>query len=277
MKRWLRLSQFAGGESRTSSQAGYTITEVMIVLAVSALMFVAIAVTFSGRQGRVEFNQAVRDYEGRLQSIMNEVAAGYYQSDYRCTLDGAGYPSISTGVAANAGTNEDCIFVGKVVVPDAAPGTASVIETLIGRRLSLTGADVETLAEAQPVVVPTAATSFTHSFGLQVREIQNLENNDPLFGLGFINRLSRGSTPAGGDVSGGEGLIRLYGLTSQALAGPNDIVDPAQMVLLPEGAVLCLAGQNGQFAEVTIGENNSQNTIFSVLDTAESGEKCNGL
>lgn len=276
MKCWLRIGQLAGGDGKHRPEAGYTITEVMVVLAVSAVMFSAIVLAFSGRQGRVEFSQSVRDYEAQLQSVMNEVATGYYQSNLKCTLDGGGNPSISSAVTADAGTNSACIFAGKVVVPDRATGDASMISTLVGRRVVGTR-DVETLAEAKPVVAKSFDKSFRHSFGIKVRQIQNIDKNTRLYGLGFMNQLARGTLPTGGDVAGGEGLIKLYGLTSPTLAGGDSIVNPSHLVLLPKGAVLCLEGHNGQFAEVTIGENNSNSTITSTLDTAKSGEKCRGL
>lgn len=280
MKRWLRVRQPAGGFEVNGSEAGYTITEVMIVLAVTSAMFVAVVLAFSGRQARVEFNQGVRNYEASLQTVMNEVATGNYQSNFACTANATGPPTININTPVQTGTNKDCIFIGKVVIPGINPNNSSVTETIVGRRL-LGGQDVKNLTEANPIAVSTAKNSFSHSFGLKIRQIQNPENYARLYGVGFFGAFSQGASLSESSESdvpgGGEGLIRLYGLTQQTLAPANGVINPDHLKPLPKGAVICVEGQNGQYAEITIGGANSQSTITSVLNTKKEGESCSGL
>lgn len=268
MKRWLVRSQLARARAKGTPGAGYTITEVMIVLAVTTAMFVAIAILFSGRQANVQFQQSVRNFEAELQNIMNDVSTGYYQSNLECTAGTTGPPSISGSISGEAGSNSDCIYLGKVIVPDT-PATSSTIQTLVGRR-AINGRDVETLSEASPVVAPAAAEPYDHSFGLNIDRILRLSDNAQLYGVGFLNRLAQKSLASDSE---GEGLIELYGLTSTTLAGGSNIVNPANLPPAPDGVVFCLTGINGKKAEITIGASGSQSTVNSVLDT-NSGDLC---
>ncbi len=268
MKRWLISSRLARAGGKGEPGAGYTITEVMIVLAVSSAMFVAIALLFSGRQARIEFNQAVRAFEAELQNIMNDVSTGYYQSDFACTVGATGPPNISNSQPSVTGTNSGCIFLGKVITPND-PAISSTISTLVGRR-AVNGRDVETIAEAQPVVIPGINETYNHSFQLEIRRIFNLDNSSRIYGVGFINPLSQSGLPSDSD---GNGLIQLYGLSPAPLANASNIVDPASLPRMSDGVLFCLLGQNGQRAEVEIGAGGSQSTINSILDT-QAGGRC---
>lgn len=275
MKRWLKFSRLAQ-VGRGEHGSGYTITEVMVVLAVSMVMFAAIVVAFSGRQSRVEFTQSVRDFEAQLQDVASDVASGYYHSNFLCTTNTIGPPLISETQQSVTGSSSDCIFLGKVVVPsDSSNSTSSVVSTLVGRR-AIGGRDVETLDEAQPVVSRSADTSFTHAFQLKVQKIVRLNSSyDQLHAIGFINQLSRG---VGSETSGENGLISIYGLVDPPLISDSEAKNVLHrgpsgnnFIKLPEGAIFCLLGQNGQRAEISVGSGRSQTAIVSEIDTSNEG------
>lgn len=249
MMHWLK----AKPDTRVRTRAGYTITEVLIVLAVSTAMFVAVVAVFSGRQARVEFTQAVRDFEARLNGIIGDVSNGFYDADFVCTVSG-GAPNINLNQIGTTGTNEDCIFLGKTLEPRISEdgGKTSTIHTIVGRRLGDTGADVESYEDAKPAVVENG-NIFTHSFQLEVTKIISLHNDMEIAALGFMN-------PVTGlqGASGGEALVQIRGGSRANIAG---------LERLNEGALVCLRGQNGQFAEIYVGTGNSQSAIYSVLDT----------
>ncbi len=151
-----------------SPYGGYTIVEVLIFLAVTGALFVAIFPTISGQQRKTEFRQAVKDVETRLQDVMNDVSTGYYPeigSNYKCTIQG-NRPKIEASAADGhgQGTNEDCIFIGKVLqFGEDTGGTVDQsklrIYTVAGLRLTNTGEQVKAVKEANPMPVDPGANS----------------------------------------------------------------------------------------------------------------------
>lgn len=101
---------------------GYTIVEVLMFLAVSALLFVSTMAIFSGKQGETEFTQSARDFEVVLQGIANDVSTGYYANvasgpsgSLKCSVSGGSVQFGAAGGADTQGTNEACIFIGKTI------------------------------------------------------------------------------------------------------------------------------------------------------------------
>ena len=95
--------------------AGFTIVETMIVLAVTGGLFVAIAATLAGRQNTAEFTHAVQSVQSQTQQAIDQVSAGFYPNanNFSCANTG-GTVRISAGLNTQ-GTNQDCIFLGKVI------------------------------------------------------------------------------------------------------------------------------------------------------------------
>lgn len=242
--------------------AGYTITEVLIVLAVTAAMFVAIVLSFQGGQARAEFTQSVRSFEARVQNIISEVTSGSYDT-LNCSAGGAsGAPTLNT--ATN--TPGSCIFIGKIFGTSTAyPVELFNIRTLVGRRT--TGSpptDVTTIAQAEPV--STDVTEWTFGFGLQITKMIDLADEvTELQTLGFVVPLA-GSGLIQSDFSAGSRHVGLYGLRV------GDIFDNGNGLLpLADGALVCLKGSNDQRAEITIGKDGSPELLVSTLDTANAG------
>lgn len=181
-------------------RAGYTIVELMIVLAVSGGLIVGVMRSFNGQQGRTEFDQAVRDFDSKLQDIMNDVSTGYYKNsgNFSCTAAGSSPPSISS-IAAEQGTNKGCIFVGKVIqlgvsgVGGALPENVYAIYTVVGRQYvtGTSGPIVSTLIQAQPTSNDlTNQLVEEHSFnnGIKIESVKytksdGTEQRDNAFGI----------------------------------------------------------------------------------------------
>jgi len=110
------VSKYRGDILLWRSTKGYTIVEVMIFLAVTTALFVMIAGTFSSQQKRTEFSTSAREMESRVRDIANDVSTGRYDSNnsFGCTVS-VGVPVFSSGSPKNQGTNQDCIFIGKVI------------------------------------------------------------------------------------------------------------------------------------------------------------------
>lgn len=95
---------------------GYTILELIIVLAVSMIILVSAVLTVHGSVGRTTFSQSMHDINAKLISWMADVSSGLpsgSNTNYYCSA-ASGRPQIDTRTAASS-ANPDCIFVGKVI------------------------------------------------------------------------------------------------------------------------------------------------------------------
>ncbi len=121
---------------------GYTIVEVMIVLAVSGVMFLMAANFISGKQSKTSFQLGSNELSSRIQAIIEEVTDGHYSDiPLTCSAD-----SVKLTLAATAsvkqGANPYCVFLGKLVHFSAggAPNKYEVFSIISAR----TGTDLVT-------------------------------------------------------------------------------------------------------------------------------------
>jgi type II secretory pathway pseudopilin PulG len=97
-------------------QGGFTIIETMIVLAVTSALFIMVAVTIAGRQNETSFQQAVNNITSSIQQTIDQVASGDYANTNNFSCDGtSGTLDISIAAANQQGSNNGCIFLGKVL------------------------------------------------------------------------------------------------------------------------------------------------------------------
>lgn len=322
MKSWLKPGRLALIKSGRGSEAGYTITESLIVLAVTAVMFAAVVAAFSGRQARVEFTKSVRDYESFLEGIISEVESSHYDVLGGCTVPNKqnpeAYPQIDPTAPAVTGSNKDCIFLGKLmvigdrtVIPPGTEEDITSVATLIGRRTVPTvGGErlISSIPESRPILSTDfvtdpvdddpwnsrAESAYRHSFGLRITTIKSLydeprvynrppadgeiaipnigiSSNAVLLGFGFIFGVS--------GTSNGDGLVKLYTYPEEVFERVKSEGATPKIydgIYESKGIKVCLKGQNGQNAELDIGENNGQVNIVSTLDTPDPqpGELC---
>lgn len=134
---------------------GYTIVELMIVLAITAAMFFIAAGTLRGQQGRTEFDQAIRDVDSQIIKMVNEVGTGVYSGDgLNCAINGSGRPQINPGGSSDQGERQDCLFLGRAfhVFTDGANTGIVNVYIVLGRRVDSSGAPVTNLASANPAI-----------------------------------------------------------------------------------------------------------------------------
>lgn len=141
---------------------GFTIIEVMIVLAISGGMLISAATIFNGRRQTTEFSQAMYDLQSQVQSIANGVSSqaipGVQQ--YTCApalIGGTMRPALSAGSA----TNQDCIYLGQAIQV-AVNGTSLNAYPIFGLRtvysgVTDTGDAPNTIADAHPEPAISAA------------------------------------------------------------------------------------------------------------------------
>lgn len=134
-----RQSRLQTAQQLHRGHGGFTIIEILIVLAVTAALFTSAVLLINGKQRVSSFNQAIHNVQTELQQSINEVGSGYYPNNgnISCTAGGGSGPQLSNA-AAPQGTNEACLFIGKVdqfAVGSAAadPQTYNVY-TIVGLR-----------------------------------------------------------------------------------------------------------------------------------------------
>lgn len=90
------------------TQNGYTIVEVLIVLAVTSVMFTMTVLLVSGQVERYRYKQVTYNSQERIQGAINDVQSGYFD------LVDAAPASCSDDSTPGAG-NSKCIYAGKKI------------------------------------------------------------------------------------------------------------------------------------------------------------------
>lgn len=265
MKRWLISSQFAKGGKFNKPEAGYTITELLIVLAATTMLISITVAAFSGRQSRVEFTQAVRTYEAYIQGVFNDISKGYYSSEgFSCSAPGDVISITPNPSSGTTGTNKDCVFMGKMITP---AGLTTKVSDIVGVRNDT----VE--FHSNPVFLIDQGSVSNHDFQLRVDKIVGAEPQSGVYPeidhIIFFGH--HGFDPADivtGSFSRGYGAAGSFDIDSSGgyyVVG-SGLTQLAKSVDLG-GFIMCITGQNDQKAEIRIGNKDSDTALFSELDT----------
>ena len=223
--------------------SGYTIVEVMIVLAVSGLiLFIAVGFT-SGRQAKTAFYTSVANMNSQINSVIDEVRSGQYSdTNFKCSKN------ISTGnidiaSSGSQGTNLDCIFAGKLFW--FAQGTSNYkVYSVAGLNQSTGATDAVYLTNLKPTAIiasgPSPAVDLTYSAQIQ----QNIRNySDSVITAGFIQ-------------SGDSSRVILGKVSGAINVGSPTSLIPTDKV------VLCLS-DGTRFASIVI-KNNPMQSNYSI-------------
>lgn len=252
--------------------SGYTIVEVMIVLAVSGLLLITVMASISGEQAKTEFTAAMRDFESRIQDVLNDTATGtFVPAASGCTVTpGASGGPVVGGAAADQGTNQDCVFVGKAIQfrPTGAGNEGKFdIYTIVGRREIGTGAaarEVKDIQQASPRILYSGDAQkegTTLNSGLQFKKV--LVGGSETYGIALVSSFGQTST-IGGIVSGSSGttLLQMPGLAAGAnvddLKSKVAALNPTDAVR--ESIIICLgdADSGGRIGAVKISGNGTE-------------------
>ena len=190
---------------KTVQFKGYTILELLIVVAVSSFMFVVVSISFGGRQEQVQFTQAVRDFDSQLKDIINDVSTGYFpESAEGCTVSGGNGPNrrpVLSASPGDIGTNDECVLIGKAIQfsPEVNNGVNDNRElykvyNIVGLRVNSDNVNPTSLAESVPRVVPTPEDNQLR-WGLRVtRIISSNPTRNNLGGIAIYSSLDRSSS-----------------------------------------------------------------------------------
>lgn len=263
-----------GGENK-SRPPGYTIVEVMIVLAISGVMFLIAATFINGRQERASFTEGVNTMASNLQDVIAQVQSGKYSdAALSCSFSGSGISISSPGVGQSQGSNSTCVFLGKVVyfsyLDPANPNVQDrsyEIFTLAGGRVDVNGNPFTSPDAAKATAVDTPGGS-TDPYDLTDRQVvpQNLKihkvtaNNGAAqtWGIGFFQNPSLN---VGGAVTSGVETVGLYYIAPQlSHAGNTESAAKAEIaghgsLRSATSATVCLTDDT-RYAEIQLGTPN---------------------
>lgn len=227
---------------------GYTIVEVMIVLAVSGFMFVIAASFINGKQARASFTSGANEMASRIQGTIDEVNDGRFSDiKLRCFLDGTSVKVEDPDVSSQQGNNAPCVFMGKFMHFNL-DGNTSKYETflLAGQRLPDDVSD----PHITPVISSTGTLNLTTTSaipqGLTVKYVKI--NGSTYYGLGFMR-----------DPADGTRMSVIYGLSSpnqsqaQAVATINNSSSRPSILSPSQIATLCIT-DGTRYGTITVGE-----------------------
>lgn len=273
---------------RLAQARGFTIVETMIVLAVTAAMFIVAITAFSGQQERTRFSQATRDFTSKVSDVANDVSAGYFADtdEWTCTQRPTNSPLIEQGAAPSGqGKNQDCIFLGKALqfgpndTSCAARCTKMRIATVVGHRTTTTAAgtrDVETLAEARPGAAPTGSPydeEYALPYGLGVYKILD-DSDQPIGGIAFITSLGA-SDSSNNPISGSQtvSLYRVSGVLGRPTATFDTNVRALRETARISKATICLrmGGVSGREAALVLTEQATGINTNLIIDNVPAG------
>lgn len=225
-----------------SEPTGYTIVETMIFLAVSGILFFSAMLLVNGQQRKTEFETNVRDFNTKLQSVIGNVASGYYNNPGAIICDADPGPPRRPRItdipddATSQGLNEDCTFVGQfITVPNPPGNDRFTITSHAGLRLNDSGEEVQSLAESIPTPITQTAEDYELLNGLRAKmRIATKDAGGVIVGGIPIVTLAVaptfGSYNAFGDLNSGSARVDFHAIKSDGI----DTVNPG------DGIQICI-------------------------------------
>ncbi len=275
---------------------GFTVVEVLIVLAVSSALMIVGLLLINGQQQRTEFTTSINEIKSQIDQVINNVATGNYTKDntFKCTGSSTG-PSIDKTTNIVQGENIGCTFIGRAIQfsPDGK-SKEYYIYNLVGLQFKggIGFTEVNSLVEAMPIAlypssnlsgktlaytsVPDAAEKRTLQYGLKAIKMtydtDSIPTND--LGTGVVAIVTDFATASvSGGLNSSSRVASLYAIRTTALGGvPGNVVDKIdypntapggtyfQISPMVKRIAICFEGSASQYGILTIGGNGRQLT-----------------
>ncbi len=193
------------GQLRTLASRGFTITEVMIFMAVTAMILISALTAINGAQQRAEFNDSINDVNQQINDVVNNISTGYSasQANFKCNkaLDVNGKHIVAG--SDSLGTNSDCVFMGKII--RFSKSSEFAVYPALGLRLSAAGKEPQNLKDNELFLGNDTGLIERRRLknGLTVKSMYVKSDTGvktEVTAVGFLQNLKRGS---GGLFSGG--------------------------------------------------------------------------
>lgn len=236
------------------ASGGFTIIEVIIVLAISSLMLTSAAAVFNGRKQSTDFSQSVYDLQSQIQSIANKVSShnipglGQQNCSPAPFLPGNTYRPLF-GVASDSG---ECIYLGQAIqVTKNSPTIYSYpifgLSTVYVGAVS-TGSAPSTFAQANPEPAIDTGSATPASTDFQFKGTYTILNGLQVFTATWNNAendiLGLYSSLQDNNTSGNEISVLSYPYTN-SLASPE-----VQMKKCIEGTTAACVNPNSVTSKI---------------------------
>lgn len=206
-------------DKSSATPAGFTIIETLIVLAVTAGLFILAATQINGKQEETEFQQAINDASSSLQQEITTVTSGDYTGPQQLNCDNTGGTVNITNYTGpnqdNEGTSSNCVFVGKDLAFFQSVGSNNNRQfytyPIAGLRSDGSGNQCTTISCVMPILVapdngvatgttlnnfPDDGVATTLLYGLTIKTINYVKNGSVVSGVGgFAVMSSLGTSP----------------------------------------------------------------------------------
>lgn len=243
---------------------GFTIVEVLIFLAVSSALMVSAFSLISGSQNRAAFTQGINDVQQRIDTVINNVANGYYAegaNPTNCSVDQTGALQFS-GSNTSKGTSSQCIFLGRIIVFNGSSDTYTVYN-IAGRR-QVNGRDVTSMSQANPTKIPGTEQTFSLNSSITFKD-------SGTNAYGFFNGLGA-QTGVSDQLESGYQRTTFYGFNFGSDLPPSFSSDYEANKNPAAGYKLCFdSTSSNQSAVISIGGNSRSAASFLEIE----GKKCN--
>ena len=194
---------------------GFTIVEVLIVLAISGVIMVATLPFISNKQNNTQFTVGIRQIQNQLQDILNNVSTGNVtvpaSVNYSCTSSNGEGPVITTSTSSNLGTNFGCQYIGMGIYFDK---NSMQIIPIIGQKYSDSNlTKVTSLDSAKPcpmIIVTNGCSQVNGASTINYPSSITMSKYSNTIGTGLVAIYS--ITSISSDVSNGSGGVDLLNL-----------------------------------------------------------------
>lgn len=289
---------------RQARSSGFTIIEVLIVLAVTGLLFLSATALISGRTSQTEFDQSSRDFRQQIQNAITQVASGTYDNTTEgCMISGS---SLSfTGTNQGQGTDNSCIFIGDILQFGLGSNQSGINTYVLGgQRIQANGSQVTGLSNAlptlvetgsnQPDVVPSSLEYGLHPYTNNGKSSMNYSTDgggtySPIGAFALVYSFAQYTS---GNIKSGTQQINVVPIVGTSLGETTAQLKAAMKSTLRNGTspdnssgtqvTICAQGGGAnQYALVTIGGgdssgsgNNGQLSVTLTILGASNGKTC---
>src|ERR1700722_8015765 len=139
--------------STRQTTQGFTIIEVLIVIAIMGFLMAMAIILVSGDTEKADFAVGVNALKQQIEQVINETANGYYhdqQNNFSCTPGSGTAPSITSGSNIQA-QNYGCVFLGKII--QFSPNDKNnqyLVYPITGNQFDISGLAPTTISASQP-------------------------------------------------------------------------------------------------------------------------------
>ena len=225
---------------RLKRLGGFTIVEVLVVLAISGALLASSLALVANLQPEADFTQSMYDMKSKIEnSIRGASNTNYPNTTQFDCIKSANKPTLVSVIAPathEPGTNQDCIFLGKALAIPLNAGTL-YIYSILGLRTDASGNNITTYEAATPTVANTSGFDLTETYSRNNTSIRLLSAKADSYSgtralAGFYGNLSKGSNTYGGQA-GSSFYSKSYAYTSgnpqTCIQEPGSTCTPQQL------------------------------------------------